>query len=311
MNSAIPPAYLKSCCLALAGLGVGGALVGERDLQALVEEGEFAQALGQRVVVELGDGEDGAVGQEVDLGAELFRRLHAAQLADGRALGVVLLPCEAVAPDFDVQLLTERVDAAYAHAVQSAGDLVVGGVELAAGVQLGEHHLDGGHLLAVGDHVVHRDAAAVVHHGDGVVDVDGDVDARGVSGQRLVHRVVDYLVDQVVQAQLAGRTDVHGGTQADGCEAFEYGDIFRGVPAAVPVFGCGRRGRGGGFCVLIEREQFRLRADYGRCHSHSMRRWRCRENQGPETRAGSRPEDFTKGAPNQCFQRFLSLLIPS
>jgi hypothetical protein len=44
MNSAMPPAYLNSA-LALAGLGVGGALVGERDLEALVQEGELAQAL--------------------------------------------------------------------------------------------------------------------------------------------------------------------------------------------------------------------------------------------------------------------------
>jgi hypothetical protein len=105
MNSEMPPAYLKSCCLALAGLGVGGALVGERDFQALVEEGELAQALGQGVVVELGDGEDGLVGQEVDLGAAPLRRPHLAQLADGGALGVVLLPGEAVAPDLDVELL--------------------------------------------------------------------------------------------------------------------------------------------------------------------------------------------------------------
>ena len=49
---------LELCVLGLAGLGVGGALVGERDLDALVQEGELAQALGQRVVVVLGDGED-------------------------------------------------------------------------------------------------------------------------------------------------------------------------------------------------------------------------------------------------------------
>ena len=60
---------LELCALGFAGLGVGGALVGERDLEALVEEGELAQALGQRVVVVLGDGEDALVGQEVNLGA--------------------------------------------------------------------------------------------------------------------------------------------------------------------------------------------------------------------------------------------------
>ena len=70
---------LEVCVLGFAGLGVGGALVGEGDLEALVEEGELAQALGEGVVVVLGDGEDGLVGQEVDLGAP---RLDGAHLAE-------------------------------------------------------------------------------------------------------------------------------------------------------------------------------------------------------------------------------------
>ena len=40
--------------LGLARLGIGRALVGERDQQALVQEGEFAQALRQRVEVVFG-----------------------------------------------------------------------------------------------------------------------------------------------------------------------------------------------------------------------------------------------------------------
>ena len=62
----------------------------------------------------------------------------------------------------------------------------------------------------------------------------------GIAGQRLVHRVVHDLVDQVVQAHLAGRADVHGGTQADRVKALEYSDVFRGVAAA--FFGCGAGG---------------------------------------------------------------------
>jgi hypothetical protein len=156
--------------------------------------------------------------------------------------------------------------------VQTAGDLVVGGVELAAGVQLGEDDLDGGHPFAVGDHVVDRNAAAVIDDGDGVVDVDGDIDARGVSAERLVDRVVDDLVDQVVQAHLAGGADVHGRTQADRSQAFEHGDILGGVASALlrrrPA---GRREwRSGPGCL----QEFSFRADYGRCHSHSMRRMR-------------------------------------
>ena len=61
---------LRACASPV--FAIGGALVGERDLQALVQEGEFAQPLRQRVVVEFGNGEDALVRQEVDLGAALL-----------------------------------------------------------------------------------------------------------------------------------------------------------------------------------------------------------------------------------------------
>ena len=53
--------------LGLPGLGIGRALVDQRDLQPLVEEGELAQPLGQGVEVVFGDREDRAIGQKVDL----------------------------------------------------------------------------------------------------------------------------------------------------------------------------------------------------------------------------------------------------
>ena len=59
----------KLGALGFARLRIGRALVGQRDFQSLVEEGELAQALRQRVVVVFRDGEDGLVGQEVNFGA--------------------------------------------------------------------------------------------------------------------------------------------------------------------------------------------------------------------------------------------------
>jgi hypothetical protein len=171
----------------------------------------------------------------MNLGSAPLAGARLAQFAGGLAATEVHLPGVAVAPDLDVELLRERVDATDAHAVQAAGDLVGGGVELAAGVELGQHHLHGRHLLAVGQrHHVHRNAAAVVDHGDGVVHVDDDVDLFAIAGQRLVHRVVHHLVDQVVQAHLAGRADVHGRTQAHCLQAFKNLDVFAGVAAVVP-----------------------------------------------------------------------------
>ncbi len=94
--------------------------------------------------------------------------------------------------------------------MQAARYLVVGGVELAAGVQHSENDLDSWHFFAVDDLVVHRDAAAVIDDGNGVVDVDGDIDASRMSAECFIDGVIDDLVNQVVKAHFAGRTDVHG-----------------------------------------------------------------------------------------------------
>ena len=120
--------------------------------------------------------------------------------------------------------------------MQAAGDRVGLAVELAAGVQGGEDDLDRRALL---DRVhVDRDAAAVVAHPHAAVGQQRHVDGVAVAGQRLVHRVVDDLVDQVVQAALAGGADVHARALADRLEALEDRDRAGAVGA-----GCVRRPR--------------------------------------------------------------------
>ena len=77
---------------------------------------------------------------------------------------VPLLEDAAVALHGDVQPFAERVGAFDADAVQAAGDLVALGVaELAAGVQLGQHHFQRADLLF--GMLEHRDAAPVVLDG--------------------------------------------------------------------------------------------------------------------------------------------------
>ena len=147
------------------------------------------------------------------------------QVAERLAALVGLGPDEAVAPDLDVEALGQRVDDRDADAVQAAGDLVAAAVaELAAGVQHGQHDLDRRALLLLHDR--DRDAAAVVGDGDRVVGVDRDRDVVAVAGQRLVDRVVDNLVDEVVQAARPGRADVHARALADRLEALEDGDVL-------------------------------------------------------------------------------------
>src|SRR5438045_2465773 len=64
----------------------------------------------------------------------------------------------------------------------------------------------------------------VVADPDAAVGQQGDLDRVGEPGQRLVHRVVHNLLDQVVQAALACGADVHAGSLAYGLEALENGD---------------------------------------------------------------------------------------
>ena len=233
MNSAMPPLYLNSAGLRFAGLCVGGSFVSERDQQAFIQESQFAQALCQGVVVVFSGGKDASVGQEVDFGSCL--RFHGAgllQLAGGLAFGIGLLPGKSVAPDFEIEFFAQRVDAGNSDPVQSAGNFVGRCIELSAGVQFGHDHLCGGNLLAVDVHRVDGNAAAVIDDGDRVVEMDGDFDFVRVTGERFVDRVVHHFVDQMVQAHLAGGTDVHGGTFTHRLHAAEH---FDGVSVVVAV----------------------------------------------------------------------------
>ena len=98
-------------------------------------------------------------------------------------------------------------------------------------MQLGHHDLRGGNFLAIEIHHLHRNAAAVVDHSNRVVDMDADFDLVSVSGKSFVNRVVDDLIYEMVQAQLAGRADVHSGALSDGFHPAENFDGIGGVIA--------------------------------------------------------------------------------
>ncbi len=97
--------------------------------------------------------------------------------------------------------------------MQATGDRIRLAVELATGVQGGQHDLDRRAVLH--GMLVDRDAAAVVDHPHPAVGEQRDLDPVGEAGQRLVHGVVDNLVYQVMQAALAGRAYVHAGALAN------------------------------------------------------------------------------------------------
>ena len=256
------------------GLRLDAAPVGEHDLDAGIEEGELAQAMLERGVIELGHREGSGRGQERDLGAvaavpvagDFQRRV-------GHAVGEAHLVDLAVPPDAELQPLRQGIDHGDADAVQAAGNLVGILVEFSAGMELGHDDLGGRHALALVD--VGRDAAAVVADRRRAVGIEGDVDLVGMAGKRLVDGVVDGLVDHVMEARaVVGVADIHAGALADRVEALEDLDRLGAVfavalgerlgfvhefPLVADSFGCLREGRQGSDRHLSVRRQKRAR----------------------------------------------------
>src|SRR5690606_5230269 len=209
---------------------LAGALVLHLDAQAGVQERELTQTLGERVEVELEQLHDLGVGLEADPGPGAIGGPRLTHQPVRNALGIGLLVDLSCPAHADLEPLREEVHAGHAHAVQTTGDLVATRAELAAGVQLGEHHVQ--RVLAAELRVRVRtdgDAAAIVFHGEAAVRVDGDRDLRAVTGERLVHRVVDHLVDELVEAVGHRVADVHAGALAHRLTAFELDDGGRAV----------------------------------------------------------------------------------
>ena len=69
-----------------------------------------------------------------------------------------------------------------------------------------------------------RDTSAIIRNSGGAVFVQCHMDLTAKTGQMLVHRVVNNLIDEVVQALAGDTADVHAGTLADGLETFQHGN---------------------------------------------------------------------------------------
>ena len=124
--------------------------------------------------------------------------------------------------------------------MQPAGGGIRAAAELAARVQPGHDELHAGQLGLALD--VDRDAPAVVSDLGGTVRVQDHVDPRAVSGQRLVHPVVEDLPQAVLQAAAIGGPDVHAGALAHRVQALQH----RQVPGGVRAVTSGVRGQPGG-----------------------------------------------------------------
>ena len=167
------------------------------------------------------------VGDEPDEGAVLLGGLAQAAVQQDAA-GIVGERGLAVAEGFHPEVGGKGVHGLRADAVHAHGLLEGFRVELAAGVQLGSdvHHAAEGN------------AASEVAHGHGLVLVDGDVDALAEAHRELVHRVVDDLFQEDVDAvslpfTVAQAADVHAGTSPDVLVPLQGDDVLFAVVGPV------------------------------------------------------------------------------
>ena len=216
-----------------------GALVGERDRHALVQERELAQTRRERVVVDRSSSVKICVVRlEPDLGAGLLladvaRASSSFVAVSPRAKVHVVLLAVALHPH--LQLLGQRVDDATRRrravrrrpcscllsnlppACSTVSASSTPGIFSVGWMSTGMPRPLSSTVIELSAWIVTRTVSAV-------------------AGERFVDRVVDDFVDEVVQSALGRRADVHARALANRLEALEYLDVARVVlPAAAVV----------------------------------------------------------------------------
>ena len=188
-------------------------LIVQHDGQRLVEEGQLPQPMRHDVPVEAELFEDFWIRPEPNICPRGIGLTAGFERRDRRTPAVFLVVLLAVPHHRHQQPLRQGVDDGQPDPVQTSRHLVATSAELAAGVELGHDDLQGG--LALVFHDVDRDTTAVVGDRGGPVLVEGYLDPGAEPCQRLIGRVVDDLIDEVMETPVIGRPDVHPGTASD------------------------------------------------------------------------------------------------
>ena len=181
---------LLKTLLRVVGLGEGYtcfvtlALIGQREGDTSVEEGELAQTCSQDLELVLRAGEDRVVGLEEYRRTRLVCRADSLQLGGGDTTAELLRVDLAVALDGSLEEGREGIDTRDTDPVQTARDFVGALVELTPCVQDRQYDLQSTLAFLLVD--VYGDTSTVVLDFDGVVLVDGDLDIIAVACQGLV-----------------------------------------------------------------------------------------------------------------------------
>ena len=118
--------------------------------------------------------------------------------------------------------------------MEPAGHGITAAAKLSTGVEGGEYNLDGGHFL---DRVlIDRNTTTVIGDADPTVGQDHHINQIAVAGKRLIHRVIDDFIDQVVKTAGAGGPDIHTGPLTHCLKAFKDLNVAGAVGTLVGIF---------------------------------------------------------------------------
>src|SRR5699024_3490652 len=151
---------------------------------ARIEKGQLAQTFCQHLVAEFYIGENTGTGMKMDHRTRLLRIARGLQGSQRLPHAVALLVDLVVATDRHVQAIGQRIDDGYTDTVQTAGNIVGVGIELATGMQ--HRHDDLGCRAPLFFMQIHRYTTTIVRYGDALIAVNGHLYLPAVSGQRLV-----------------------------------------------------------------------------------------------------------------------------
>ena len=207
------------------------ALIGQCDFKTGIQERKLAQPRREPLEFVLRrDREDRRIGKKCDERAGRFFVLEFADdiqfLRGFSALESHVINL-ALARNFNLEPIGKSVDAFRADAVQTTGIFVSALAEFSAGVKICQDQLDCRHL-PFRMHV-DRNAAAIVTHGNGAIDMNRDFNLCAKTGEMFVDRVIENLEDHVMQTALIGVADVHARALADGFEPLKFIDLRRVV----------------------------------------------------------------------------------
>ena len=76
---------------------------------------------------------------------------------------------------------------------------------------------------------VDGDAAPIVAHTNSVVTHDLDLDETRMSGDRLIHRIIDHFGEQMVHSAHVSAANIHAGATAHRLQPFQHFNIAGGI----------------------------------------------------------------------------------